>query len=370
MSEKGKKQILLISDHYDYGGVTTVHYRLAAAFLDMGYEPILVADNFEHTVTPPKGVMCIGLGNKKWEWKWIFPYMVRLGILFHKNKKSLLIISAKERINLLSILAKKLSFIQTPLICNSHNSISTYSKDSKLRRLPLIIPICKIIYSLSDYVVNVSQAAALDLKKYYNLKKVYYLPNPVIDKNVPFVIKPNPFENPEAINVLAVGRLTKQKNYPLMLKAFALAVSKNKHLHLTILGDGEDRKGLEALVKTLNISSAVTFLGFVDNVAQYMQHAACLWLTSLYEGLPTVLVEALEQGCPLLSVDCLAGPAEIIGDNEYGILVKSYEPKAHADALLALISQPKKPVEFYRKRTLEFDYHRCAENYLKLAKIL
>lgn len=368
MPEKNKEQILLITNNYGYSGVTTVHYRLAAAFLDMGYEPILVADNFEHSVTPPKGVACISLENKKWEWRLIFPYIFRLVCLFRRYRKATLIITAKERINFAAILAKRIAFIKVPLICNSHSTISNVIKESRWKNSPIVLFICRQIYLLADFVANVSKAAARDSEKTYHLKKVYYLPNPVVDKNVPFVIKPNPFENPEAINILAAGRLTKVKNYPLMLKAFALALPKNKHLHLTILGDGEDKKTLETLAKTLNISSAVTFLGFVDNAAQYMQHAACLWLTSLYEGFGIVLVEALEQGCPLLSVDCLAGPAEIIGDNEYGILVKSYEPKAHADALLALILQPKKAVEFYRKRTLEFDYHECAKNYLRLIK--
>jgi glycosyltransferase involved in cell wall biosynthesis len=82
-----------------------------------------------------------------------------------------------------------------------------------------------------------------------------------------------------------------------------------------------------------------------------------------------VLVEALAQGCPVLSVDCSHGPAEIIGNDEYGKLIKSYKIEDHAAALLDFINQPVKDKMFYQQRAAEFDIVKSAENHLQLVDI-
>lgn len=363
------EKILLITDHHGHGGVASVHYNLAIGLKVLGYEPILVSAFLDRIGNPiPVDVQYISLPSKSWERKLFVPYIIRLAIFLRKHKDIKLIISAKDHVNLFTIIAKKFVRHKAKIICNSHNTVSEITKSSQWRGYKYILKACKYIYPLSDYIANVSKASAKDTENFLGVDHVAYLPNPVTNiSNIENY--ENPFKDNGKINILACGRLTRQKNYPLMLQTFAIALKSEPSLHLTILGDGEDKESLKKLCEHLNIKGNVTFKGFVDNPQSYMQHARCLWLTSLYEGFGMVLVEALANGCPIISVDCPHGPAEIIGDNEYGQLIKSYEPKDHASALLDFIQQPVKEKAFYQERAMEFDIVESAKNYLSLAGI-
>lgn len=363
------KKVLLITDHYGHGGVASVHYNLARGLKALGYEPIFVSAFIDRVGNPiPEDTGYITIHSKSWERKLFLPYIIKLARFLRQHEDAKLIISAKDHVNLFTILAKKLAFHKAPLICNSHTTVSELAKSSQWRGYRYILKACRYIYPLSDYVANVSKASAKDAKKFFRLSHVAYLPNPVIDIST-IKDNKNPFKDTKRVNVLACGRLTTSKNYPLMIKAFALALKSEPKLHLTILGDGEERSTLDSLCRHYNVTENVTFKGAVNNPQSYMQHARCLWLTSLYEGFGMVLVEALAQGCPIISVDCPHGPAEIIGDNKYGQLVHSYKPKDHAKELLKFIQTPQQNREYYLQRVIEFDIVKSAKEYLELAKI-
>jgi glycosyltransferase involved in cell wall biosynthesis len=132
--------------------------------------------------------------------------------------------------------------------------------------------------------------------------------------------------------VLGVGRLTAQKAFSVLIEAFA-RVRKSQPARLLILGEGEERPMLEALIRQLGLEQDVDLPGFVSNPYPYMAHAALFVLSSRWEGLPTVLVEAMSLRTPVIATDCPSGPREILGDGQYGHLVPVDDPCALAMAI-------------------------------------
>ena len=120
--------------------------------------------------------------------------------------------------------------------------------------------------------------------------------------------------------LLGVGRLSRRKRFERLLKAFS-DLDREDH-HLTILGEGEERLLLTDLARKLGIGERVHFPGFVADVDTWYRHAECFVLSSDGEGWPNVLMEAMANGCPVVSFDCECGPSEIIEDGKSGLLVE------------------------------------------------
>jgi len=139
--------------------------------------------------------------------------------------------------------------------------------------------------------------------------------------------------------ILSVGRLTKQKDYPTLIRAFAL-VHRERPARLMILGEGEERPKLEALIQELSLDDDVSLPGFVDNPYAYMARSAVFVLSSAWEGLPTVLIEAMAVGTPVVATDCPSGPAEILEGGKWGKLVPVGDVEALAEAIARKISSP------------------------------
>jgi len=139
--------------------------------------------------------------------------------------------------------------------------------------------------------------------------------------------------------ILACGRLKKVKDFPTLLKAFA-QLSRRRRYRLIILGEGEQRKPVEDLVRRLNLQREVSMPGWTDNPFAFMSRAALFVLSSRTEGLPTALIEALACGCPCVSTDCPSGPAEILQGGEIGPLVPVGDHTALADAMLRTLDNP------------------------------
>ena len=121
---------------------------------------------------------------------------------------------------------------------------------------------------------------------------------------------------------LSIGRLTKQKNFNLLLNAFRKILHNNKQYKLVIIGDGEDRKNLNKIINKHNLKDYVYLIGFKENVFKYFRNAECFILSSLWEDPGWVIIEAIASNTIVLSSDCPSGPKEILND-ERGILFKN-----------------------------------------------
>ncbi len=139
--------------------------------------------------------------------------------------------------------------------------------------------------------------------------------------------------------ILGVGRMEKVKNFPMLIQAFA-RVRKIRPAKLVILGQGQVRPELEALVRQLGLVDDVLMPGFVSNPYAWMRQSALFVLSSDYEGLGNVLIEAMACGTPVIATRCPGGPPEILNHGQYGPLVPPGDAQALAHAMNAMLDHP------------------------------
>ena len=161
--------------------------------------------------------------------------------------------------------------------------------------------------------------------------------------------------------VLAAGRLSKQKDFSTLLAAFAKLLA-HRPARLIVLGKGRRRAMLTSQAEELRIAQHVDFPGFVQNPYAFMAKASLFVLSSQHEGLPTVLIEAMACGCPVVSTDCRFGPDEILEDGRWGELVPVGDAKALSEAMLRALDRPPSS-DALRKRASVFGIDRAVTRY-------
>ncbi len=140
--------------------------------------------------------------------------------------------------------------------------------------------------------------------------------------------------------IVSAGRLVKEKDYPTLIRAFGRLASRRR-CRLIIVGEGKLRGHLQGLVRKLGLSNQVSIPGWVENPFTFMAHASCFVLSSRHEGLGLALIEALACGCSCVSTDCPAGPAEILENGRFGLLVPVGDEAALADAMDRALHKPR-----------------------------
>ncbi|MCP3097525.1 glycosyltransferase [Myxococcus sp. K15C18031901] len=138
--------------------------------------------------------------------------------------------------------------------------------------------------------------------------------------------------------VVAVGRLEPQKGFDVLIRAHALSRQRGVDANLLIVGVGSLEHELKALAESLGVASSVFMPGFASNPHALMRRAAAFALSSRFEGLPMVLLEALALGCPVVSTDCPSGPGELLAHGEHGVLVPVEDAPALSAALERVVS--------------------------------
>ncbi len=241
--------------------------------------------------------------------------------------------------NIIAVWAKLLSGTHTKLVLSEHNTFSMITQNMPAWSKWLNTVLVRLFYPKADEIVAVSQGVADDLAKTVKIdrRKIKVIYNPVINDTL--FIKANRmplhpwYKNDHLPIVIAIGRLTKQKDFPTLLEAFHEVIGK-VDARLIILGEGEDRENLLQRVNDLNMDERVSLPGFVENPYAFLAHSTVFVLSSRWEGLPTVLVEAMACGIPVISTDCPSGPREILKDGKYGRLIPVGDPSALSSAIL------------------------------------
>ena len=205
----------------------------------------------------------------------------------------------------------------------------------------------RLFYPWADCIVGVSAGVAADVARLAAVdpETVRVIYNPVVtldlveDAQAPV---PHPWFEDATPVLVAAGRLRPQKDFPTLLRAFA-TLRASRDARLIILGDGPEIKNLEALVVELGLDEDVQLPGNTSNPYAYMARAAAFVLSSRWEGLPTVLVEALRCGAPVIATDCPSGSREILADGRYGTLVPVGDIRALASAMEAAVDGKLRP---------------------------
>lgn len=209
-------------------------------------------------------------------------------------------------------------------------------------------------YAEADQVVAVSAGVKKGLLRDYSLEqeKLSVVLNPVdnnrvqaeSEKAVPTVWKGEQL-------IVAMGRLTRQKGFDILLRAFQL-IRVNRSVSLIILGTGEEKQLLEALAEALDIADDVHLLGFQANPWAYLKRADVFVLSSRWEGCPLVIAETMACGTPVVATDCDYGPRELIQHGANGVLIPPENSGALAEAVLEILASPEKAERLSQKAVI------------------
>ncbi len=230
------------------------------------------------------------------------------------------------------------------------------------------------LYPKSDAIVAASLGTAQDVAKLTQLplERIQVIYNPVITEEI-FQKSKAPLEHPwfnpeEPPVILGIGRLVIQKDFSTLITAFA-KVRETRPARLMILGEGEKRASLEALIQQFGLEKEVALPGFTENPYAYLSKAALFVLSSRFEGFGNVVAEALACGAPVVSTDCPSGPAEILQGGKYGRLIPVADPARMTSAILEMLDLPVDRA-LLKQRSRLFERDRIVDQYEALVESL
>ena len=266
------------------------------------------------------------------------PALVR----YLKRRRPAVLISTLGAGNVVSLITKKYFLRDLKLIARHENCFSLQRKHAKR---DINYRLLKWLFPVADAVVAVSNDAAEDLRNCVPLtaESITYVPNPVVTaalfEQTRIPLKHTWLGDPTVPVIIASGILGLQKGFPTLLKAFA-DLRRSRNARLIILGRGPDKPQLVNLAQELGIQTDVEFAGFQSNPFSYIAQSQVFVLSSLFEGLPTVLIEALACGTPVVATDCLTGPREILEGGKWGTLTPVGDWKAMSKAIQETLDNP------------------------------
>jgi glycosyltransferase involved in cell wall biosynthesis len=352
------------------GGAERVLLNLAIGFADRGFSVDLVLAKAKGDYLPevPAHVTIVDLNAQR-----LIAGIPALTRYLKRNRPPVMI-AALEEANLIAIACQRLTGAPTRIIVTVHNHLSTQLQHSSSLKQRLIRLLLRQLYPAASAIVAVSQGVADDLVQLGGLSpaqvKVIY--NPIITSALLSKMQEpisHPWLSPSSPQpvILGVGRLNRQKDFQTLIRAIA-QVRQQRQVRLIILGEGEERPHLEALVQQLNLVGAVDLPGFSSNPQALMRQSSLLVMSSAWEGFGNVLVEALAAGTPVVSTHCRSGPAEILDQGRYGELVAVGDVQGLAQAILTTLDRPLE-AQALQQRSQQFSLDKILLQYCKIARL-
>ena len=325
MDEIKKIKIAFVLPFMNAGGAEKIICTLLNRLSRESFEPVLVLLKKKGKLLGclPKDIEVFELGTDSLR-NSVLPLIKML-----KKLKPDMVFSSIGSLNLLIASIRKFFSKEIKFVARETNIVSMKNKDEKYPRLFDLM--FKTVYKNFDLVICQSNDMFNDLKNNYGIdeNRMYLINNPV---DIEMIQKRSQSEkrlfDKSRYNLLSVGSLTYKKGFDLLIKA--LCLTKDKDIHLTILGEGKERKALEKKAKDMGVENQITFKGFIQNPYPFMAQADLFVLSSRYEGFANVLLEANACKCPLLAFKCKGGINEIILEGINGWSVKAFDTKALA----------------------------------------
>lgn len=350
------------------GGAERVAVTLANGIAARGYAVDLVvakaAGPYLPDVSPNVRIVDLGAGRVI---KALWPLL-----RYWRRERPAAMLSFMNHANVVAVLAHWLAVRPGRLVVSEHSTIGSEAARARGLQQRLVYALVPWAYRRADGVTAVSRDAARDLERFARLPagSVRSIYNPFDLARIGQLARepvPHPWlQGGECPVIVAAGRLTEAKDYPTLLRAFA-QVRRQRTARLLILGEGERRGELEALARQLGLSDDdVQLPGFARNPYAYYSRAAVFVLSSRWEGLPGVLIEAMACGAPVVATDCPSGPREILEDGRWGALVPVGDADVLARAVLTVLEAPSGQRPDVRLRARDFDQERAVDAYLEV----
>jgi glycosyltransferase involved in cell wall biosynthesis len=329
--------ILVITPRFALAGVPLAQFRFAEALAKEGHNvDFLVGFNEIGDKILRSNLVKIKILNKKHVRQMFFSI-----IKYLKINTPDIIFSAEDHLNILVLISAILTKSQAKISCSSRvTPYDTYINKNLVKGLLLRV-LNKIFAYRANVLTCVSKGMVSQYKKIFpelDYKCVYN----IVDShslNKTKEIK-NEWLNNKYIKIISAGKLAEWKGFEYLIRSMVEVVSKYSNAKLLILGGGPLKEKLEKLILDLNLSNNVRLIGYVNNPLDYFKKSDIFVLSSLVEGMPNVLIEAMMSGCTVVSTNCETGPGEIIKNSKNGYLVPIKNTKKMSASIIYAIENP------------------------------
>lgn len=342
-SQTEKPLVALFSPTLGGGGAERVLVNLAHGLCERGFrvDVVLALSKGEFLLDLPKSVRVFDLHASRVVRS--IPSLAK----YLRRQRPYSLLAFQDHASVAAIWANLIAHTDTKIVASVHSVWSRSMRESAHQwKSRVLAQLTTCAYKHASAVVAVSNGVAEDLVKTIGIKResVSVIYNPVITPAL-LTRSEMTFEHPwfhssQPPVVFGMGRLSPEKDFRTLLRAFA-KVRSQLPARLVILGEGAGRHELESLAEQLGITEDVLLPGFAANPYPYLKRAGVFVLSSRYEGLPTVLIEALALGVPCVATDCESGPSEILANGRHGSLVPVGDVDAMAAAIVAVLQNPR-----------------------------
>ena len=297
--------------------------------------------------------------------------LTALPALIHylRRRRPPVLMAVRHRAIKAAVLARAIARTPTRIVGQIHTTASAALDSGKPLKKRLWLRQTRRYYGMTELMIGVSEGVADDIRRMAQLpaERVTAIYNPIITPELS-QLAAEPVDHPwftehDRPVIISAGRLTRQKDFPTLLRAFATLRAK-RPCRLVILGEGKDRAKLEALADELGIAADVALPGHVDNPFAWMAAADLFVLSSIWEGFGNVLAEALAVGTPVVATDCPSGPREILRDGRLGPLVTPGDADALASAMAETLDHPPR-IDDLEAALGAFTIDAAADNYAR-----
>lgn len=319
------KSILFAVPVLTGGGAERVVSVLASGLAEKGYKVSLLLNKRcedEYSISPNVNVFSLPIS------------LAKSGGVIHKIIKTVIRFKIIKDINPDVIIPFLHGVVEPTYICNV---LLRKKFVDTIRISPQMDDVGNRI--IRDFIISKSDACFLQTesqKEYFASriqKKCFVVSNPISD----IFISDIPHKSIRPRTIICVGRLTKQKNHMMAIKAVAQLRGEYNDIKLVIYGEGPEKNALEHYIYNNRLQESVFLKGRIMDIKSGYDNADIFILSSDFEGFPNALMEAMSCGIPCISTDCPTGPRDIITDGENGLLIPPKDEKALEDAIRKVI---------------------------------
>ncbi len=398
------RRVAFLLDNLNGGGAERVVFAVASGFSDLGYEVDLLVCELRGSLYDdiPDGVNLVVLepaGRLVGLWAALSSHWSGVGKIvsyiasirkiprsfgfisaiskYLQAQRPAVLLAVLPKSNINAMLAVTLAGVETRVFLGAQIFMSRRHErglDLGRGQFHHMIPLLRHCYSRAEGIIATSRGVAEDAVAFLGLnpERVHLVYNPVYLPGLEKLMD-EPVQHPwflpgSAAVLVGIGRLVEQKNFPLLVEAFA-RVRRRIDARLVIIGGDESsrdqmahRQELQSLAAELGVSDDVELIGYRSNPFPYLKAASAFVLSSHYEGFGNVLIEAMLAGCPVVSTDCPSGPYEILDGGRYGILVPVNDIHSLSEGILAsLATEPES--DKLRQRGREFSLESAVAGY-------
>lgn len=323
-----RKRIYFVLPSLSGGGAEKVMLTLLRHMDRKKFDPtlVLVKKEGQYIDAIPSDIEVIDLNVSKARYA-----LFKLFRQIHVSKPDI-VFSTLGHLNLLVALLKPLLPSKTRFVSRESNTVSMENREEKYPKLFDFL--YRHVYNRFDLIIAQAHYMKEDLVTNFHIDpdKIKVIYNPVDKDAIEAKLRDIKDQSSPKKHkkIIAVGRLSRQKGFDLLIEAMALL---EEAFVLEILGDGEERGNLERQIMELGLEKRVTLLPFQQNPYKFMRQSDLLVLSSRYEGLPNVLLEAGICGLPVVAMDTPGGTKELVIESKTGVMVEVYSAVALAEAI-------------------------------------